>query len=168
MAAGRNLQVNALYHMSTEKYTMQRSACTSLHAILSQQNCSVAFCLIATRTRSLKRHKALDSRANDMLMRAECSCHLVVGFLVRSERSVLVDSQGVEAISSPPPHPHPLVNSSCCGMLEWTESLDRLIHQCPPQKMRRDPLRLCFHCHYFALLPPLHPPFPKSCRGDRS
>lgn len=110
--------------MSTEKYTIQPSVCTSLCTILSQQNCIMALCLIATYVLSLKCHMPLDSGANDMLMRAECSCHLVVGFLVGSERSVLGESQGVGAISSSPnPHPSLILLAAAClnGQNPWTD-----------------------------------------------
>lgn len=132
--------------MSTEKYTTQHPVCTCDFVLLSKQNCIMAFCLIATCVIFfffLKYHMPLDRRANDMLMGAECSCQFVVGFLVWNERSVLGDSLGVVAITItlplPVPPPPPLVNSSRCGTVEWTKSLDRLIHRACQSDVKRAP-----------------------------
>lgn len=144
----------------------------SLNAVLSLQSCFIlldchfCFCIVFVFFFPLKYHIPLDSRANDMLIRAECSCHLQAAFLVWSERTVLGDTLGVVAITIT----LPLIllgAERLNGQNPWTDWYIGACWRCeePPTPL---PHSSTCHHHYFTVFSPLHPPLPMSSWGDRS
>lgn len=149
----------------------QHTVCTCHFARLSKQNGFLAFCLIATSVIFFLETPHATWQQSKRHVDGGWVFLPVVGFFMWNERSVLGDSLGVVAItitlpSRTPPLPA-LVNSSRRGTVEWTKSLDRLIHRACRSDVKRPPPVCCCH-HYLSLLPPLHPPILTSCRGDRS
>lgn len=160
--------------MSTEKYTIQTSLCTC-HLMLFSLNKAVSWhfawlpLLFLFFSFPLKYHMPLDSRREwhvdkGWVFLSPPSCFLRVEWKNSFGRHLRCGSY----------HDNLAVNSSWCGTLEWTKSLDRLIHWCLLEMWRAPapphPTPAPFH-----LSPPLlyplfssPPSIPMSSWGDRS
>lgn len=140
---------------------------SSLSTVVSQQRYIKVFC--ATVTCVFFHIPQAAWQLKEMLMQAECSCHLVLLF---SGRSVMGECLGVMCITiTLLLHPTPLLillAVACLNRLNpWT---DWYIGACQRRCEELSLLLRC-HCHYFIPPPPPLPllsPFPTSYQGDRS
>ena len=165
--------------MSTEKSTIQHAVCTCHFELLSKQNCIMAFCLIATSvilfyfpeiSHATWQQSKWHVDGGWVFLSVRC-WFLSVKWKIRFGRQLRCASyhNNLAPPSAAPLTPTPLVNSSRCGTVEWTKSLGRLIHRALRSDVKSPhPTPFCCHHHYLTLLPPLHPPIPTGCWGDRS
>lgn len=158
----RNIQHSTLYAHVTLRSSLNKTA--SCHSVWLPTLLSSLFFLF------FKYHMPLDSKANDMLMGAECSCQFVVGFLsvkwkIRFGRQFRCGSYHNNLVSHFTPPPLPTLSPAFLSLLlillvtvwlngqnPWTDWYIVLT------RVTWGALPLYRHHHY---LPPPHPPRPQ-------